>query len=213
MIRITQKGLIHPSESEVLELQKDFKEKHCIVIPRLVDEKLLEKTLHGIANGEFFEKKQDEPENNLYTFEDTLRGENIATHLIHFIINNKELFKLIQQITGCRGIRGFKGRIYKLEPGGEHKLDWHEDTFDPVRVLAMSINLGALPYEGGVFQIKRKNSDEILKEVPCGNLGDAHIFDISDKLLHRVTAVTGENPRIAAAGWFTDDTPHSGFHN
>lgn len=213
MVQITQNGLIKPSEFEILELQQEFKEKRCIVIPRLVDEKLLEKTLHGIANGEFFENNHDQLKNGLYTLEDTLKSKNIATHLIHFIINNKELFKLIQQITGCREIRGFKGRVYKLEPGGNHKLDWHEDTFDPVRVLAMSINLGALPYEGGLFQIKRKNSDEILKEVPCGNLGDAHIFDISDNLLHRVTAVTGKHPRIAAAGWFTDDMPHSGFHN
>lgn len=213
MIRITQKGLVQPSESEILELQQEFTEKRSIVIPRLVEEKLLENILHGIANGEFFENNHDQLKNGLYTLEDTLKSKNIATHLIHFIVNNKELFRVIQQITGCSEIKGFKGRIYKLEPGGEHKLDWHEDTFDPTRVLAISINLSATPYEGGVFQIKRKNSDEILREVPCGNLGDAHIFDISNNLLHRVTATTGKHPRVAAAGWFTDDTPHSGFHN
>lgn len=213
MIQITQNGLIQPSELEILDLQQAFIEKRCIIIPRLIEEKLLEKILHGIAKGEFFENNHDQQKNGLHTLEDTLKSKNIAAHLIHFILNNKELFKIIEQITGCREIKGFKGRIYKLEPGGEHKLDWHEDTFDPVRVLAISINLGSLPYEGGVFQIKYKNSDVILKEVPCGNLGDAHIFDISDNLLHRVTATTGKIPRVAAAGWFTDDIVHSGFHN
>lgn len=213
MIRITQNGLVQPSEPEILELQQEFKEKRCIVIPQLVEEKLLENILQGIAKGEFFENNHDQIKNGLYTLEDTLKSKNIATHLIHFIINNKEFFKLIQEITGCREIKGFKGRIYKLEPGGQHKLDWHEDTFDPVRVLAISINLGANPYEGGVFQIKRKNSDEVLREVPCGNLGDAHIFDISNNLLHRVTATTGKHPRVAAAGWFTDEISNSGFHN
>lgn len=213
MIQITQNGLIQPSELEILDLQQAFIEKRCITIPRLIEEKLLEKILLGIAKGEFFENNHDQHNNGLHTLEDTLKSKNIAAHLIHFILNNKELFKIIQQITGCREIKGFKGRIYKLEPGGEHKLDWHEDTFEPERVLAISINLGSLPYEGGVFQIKYKNSDVILKEVPCGNLGDAHIFDISDNLLHRVTATTGKIPRVAAAGWFTDDIVHSGFHN
>ena len=213
MIQITQKGLTLPSEAEIQQLQQEFQEKRCIVLPQLVEEKLLEKTLQGISKGEFFENDHAHNKKGLYTLEDTLQSKNIATHLIHFIINNKQLFKVIQQITGCREIKGFKGRIYKLKPDGTQKLDWHEDTFDPVRVLAMSLNLSAQPYEGGIFQIKRKKSDEILREVPCGNLGDAHIFDISDDLLHRVTATTGNNPRVAAAGWFTDDTPHSGFHN
>lgn len=213
MIQITQKGLTKPSEAEVLALQQEFKEKRCIVLPQLVEEKLLGKTLQGISKGEFFENNHDQIKNGLYILEDTLKSKNIATHLIHFIFNNKELFNIIQQITDCREIKGFKGRVYKLEPNGDHRLDWHEDTFDPVRVLAMSINLSKEQYEGGVFQIKRKKSDEVLREVPYGKLGDAHIFDISNDLLHRVTETTGKNPRIAAAGWFTDDIAHSGFHN
>ena len=213
MIQIRQKGLTKPSDAEILELQKEFEEKRCIVLPQLVEEKLLEKTLLGINNGEFYENDHAHNKKGLYTLENTLKSKNIATHLIHFIINNKELFKVIEQITGCREIKAFKGRVYKLEANEDHRLDWHEDTFDPTRVLAISINLSSEPYEGGKFQIRRKQSDSILREVPCGKLGNTHIFDISDSLLHRVTKITGKNPRVAAAGWFTDDTPHSGFYD
>lgn len=213
MIQITQTGLKMPSETEILLLQQEFKEKRCIVLPQLVEKKLLEKTLQGISKGEFFENDHDQLQNGLYTLENTLKSKNIATHLIHFIINNKELFKVIQQITGCREIKSFKGRIYQLEPNSEHRLDWHEDTFDPVRILGISMNLSKEPYEGGVFQIKRKESDDILREIPCGHLSDTHIFDISNSLLHRVTQTTGKHPRVAAAGWFTDGTSHTDFHN
>ncbi len=213
MIQITQRGLTLPSEAEILRLQQEFEEKRCVVLPQLVEEKLLEKTLQGISKGEFYENDHDQLKHGLYTLESTLNGKNIATHLIHFILNNKELFKVVQQITGCRDIKSFKGRVYQLEPNSKHRLDWHADSFYPDRILGMSMNLSKEPYEGGVFQIKRKGSDEILREVPCGNLSDTHIFDISDNLKHRVTETTGKNPRVAAAGWFTDDTSHMGFHN
>lgn len=45
-------------------------------------------------------------------------------------------------------------------------------------------------------------SEEILREVHNTGFGDALLFRISEKLTHRVQDVTGDNPKIAFAGWF-----------
>ena len=42
--------------------------------------------------------------------------------------------------------------------------DWHNDLL-PHRMLTMSINLGAVPYQGGILQIRDRDSGEILTEV------------------------------------------------
>jgi hypothetical protein len=69
-------------------------------------------------------------------------------------------------------------------------------------MIAMSVNLSTEPYEGGVLQIRERESKEVLHEEPSPSPGDAIIFRLDESLRHRVTAVEGEVGRTAFAGWF-----------
>ena len=66
----------------------------------------------------------------------------------------------------------------------------------------MSVNLGPRPYDGGVFQLRRRGSEDILCELPNVVPGDAILFQISKELVHQVTPVVGTEPKTAFAGWF-----------
>ena len=66
----------------------------------------------------------------------------------------------------------------------------------------MSLNVGSDCYSGGVFQLRRKGSEEILVEAPNNVPGDAIVFRISREFQHRVTEVTSSDPKTAFAGWF-----------
>ena len=88
-----------------------------------------------------------------------------------------------------------------LVPGTAHHDSWHSDM-DGNRMIAMSVNLTPKPYDGGVLQIRRSDSEEIVHEEPAPDPGDAVIFRLAEELRHRVTSVQGEVPRTAFAGWF-----------
>jgi hypothetical protein len=93
--------------------------------------------------------------------------------------------------------------LLDLRPIGPHSDSWHNDVdADEGRLVGMSINLGEEPYEGGVFRMRYRETQEVFAEIPNTVPGDATLFHISRELQHMVTAVTGEAPKTAFAGWF-----------
>jgi hypothetical protein len=125
-----------------------------------------------------------------------------ALHAFHLLLNNPRIFAAIQRITGCGQIGSFMGRIYRNLPSPEYRLDWHDDRQTPHRLIGLSVSLTPASLEGGLFRLRRKSSHEILAEVAHSRPGNAHIFRIDSGIEHCVTAVHGELPRTAFAGWF-----------
>jgi hypothetical protein len=70
------------------------------------------------------------------------------------------------------------------------------------RMVAMSLNLGTEPYDGGTLQIRNATTQALLAEVPNAGPGDAVLFRLSHELEHRVTEVRGSVAKTAWAGWF-----------
>jgi hypothetical protein len=202
MIQISKNRLIIPDTAQITKWQKKFDEQKCIVLPNFIEEKLLQKIIHDLDSSTFREKKHFGKANEVFASDLSIQNNNSALHIINFLLNNSSFFSLIEQITNSKPIRGFSGRIYRNMPNTEHCLDWHDDTQEENRLIAMSINLSKEKFEGGIFQIREKVSMKILKEVTCGNPGDTHIFQVSPCLEHRVTKTIGTSPRTAAAGWF-----------
>jgi hypothetical protein len=127
--------------------------------------------------------------------------EGPASSALEFLMNDPALATTISRITDCGAIGCFEGRVYRLMPRSGHYDSWHSDVGQD-RLVAMSINLGRAPYEGGVLQIKRADGAAILGEVENPTMGDAVIFKVHPSLRHRVGAVEGTEPRTAYAGWY-----------
>lgn len=202
MITITRKGLEGWEDTLVNGLKKEFEEKHCILLPKLLEDSLLQKIINDIERSSFYENEHVSIEQKVFATDLSIPGKNLALHQVHFLLNNPGVFKLIEYITGCQEIKGYTGRIYRNMPDSDHHLDWHDDIKDKTRLIGISMNLGREKYSGGVFQLRKKGTEELLREVPCGNPGDMHVFRVSPLLEHRVTKTTGAHPRTAAAGWF-----------
>jgi hypothetical protein len=204
MIQITQKGLIISENFQLQQYQKEFAEKQCIVLPQLITQSLLEKIVKCLQTASFRENQHLTEKNKIFATDLTIDGTHIALHQINFLLNNSKLFNLIENITNCQTISSFNCRIYKNLPSAGHHLNWHDDTIDHSRLIGVSMNIGAHKYLGGKFQLRRKGEVRLLREVSCGNLGDTHIFNVANHLEHRVTETEGDFPRVAAAGWFTN---------
>jgi hypothetical protein len=208
-MQITQAGFVKPDQKKLEQYREEFRTNSCILIPQLIESKVIAKTVGHIQLAEFYENTHLTLNGNVFAEDQTIANTSIALHQIHFLMNNPSLFSTIRFITNCEEIKGFSGRIYQNSPNSSHHLDWHDDMQVSNRILGVSINLSIEKYSGGRFQIRKKNDSHLLKEIECGNLGDTHIFKISSLLEHRVTKTEGVYPRIAAAGWFNSETEYS----
>lgn len=96
--------------------------------------------------------------------------------------------------------------MYRFIPNSGHHDTWHDDC-SAGREVGMSINLSEKGYEGGIFELRERQSKRILLRMANTGLGDATLFRISSDLAHQVTEVTGETPKTAFAGWFQSGQP------
>jgi hypothetical protein len=183
------------SAEELAELREHFDREHCVRLRGLIQRALLDQIIGRVEEAKFEERRHGE-----IGSEESMEG-GTTLALLLLVANDKRLFDAIRTITGCGPIGCFDGRVYRLVPGTGHHDSWHSDM-DGNRMIAMSVNLSRQPYDGGVLQIRERDSEEIVHEEPAPNPGDAVIFRLAEELRHRVTSVQGDVPRTAFAGWF-----------
>jgi hypothetical protein len=196
MITIHNSGMDFSLTQEQLQhLREAFQQNHFIRLPRILSTELLEEFSLRITNGEWEEKVHDS-----IGLEVCLSDKGIVA-LLNFLLNDQSLFRLVEQITGCNKIGSFSGRVYRMAPDSGHYDSWHTDVGEH-RLLALSINLGKEPYEGGVLEIRHHRSSSNCTRVPNTGFGDAVLFRLAEGLEHRVTNIEGRVPKTAFAGWF-----------
>ena len=205
MIQIKKKGTICSSKKKEIEnLQNEFNQNHCIVLPNFLENKLLKFMQSKLEEARFYTNIH--PASGVEAC--TKRNPTLA--LLQFLINNEKLFRLIEQLTGCKKTNYFDGRIYSFIPGKGHHHSWHEDVGEN-RLVAMSINLSTDIYSGGVLKIRDRKSRKIYREISNTGFGDAVLFRIANHLEHKVTHAKGTIPKISFAGWFKSKINYESF--
>ena len=201
MIRLTMNGPEIVRDAEWAAQQDTFRKRHAIRFERFVAPPVLAR-LRSIlqAAGDQFKSREDWHDGKLIAREATLSG---CLMLLHILLNQPSLFAEIGEFTGFdETIRRFRGRCYKMLPGGEHFDTWHSDWSDGRR-FGLSINLSVEPVTGGEFQIRLRDSQEIIQTIAPSRFGDATLFRLGPALRHRVLPIRGAAPRCSYAGWFT----------
>lgn len=193
MIQLTEAGLICTSNIE--NLADIFSSDHVVRLPQLVKASVLKSIMRCVAAGEW------RPFSHWEMSKELVLVDQAAVHALKFVANTPDFLKLIERVTGCGSISNFHGRVYRMYNDPEHFDNWHNDCANG-RLVGMSLNVGSDCYSGGVFQLRRKGSEEILVEAPNNVPGDAIVFRISREFQHRVTEVTSSDPKTAFAGWF-----------
>lgn len=199
MVQLTRAGgAVSASAGDREHLRRQFDRLHCILLPSLLEPGLLHVVQRQIDAATFNQKIHE----GIGT--EICMAENQAIHTLLFLANDPQLFQLIRQITGCGPIGCFTGRVYRMVPGSQHYDSWHSDMIDH-RMIGMSINLSRKIYSGGIFQIRNRDSLQIIHETANTGFGDGIIFRLSPHLQHRITEVGGSVPTTAFAGWFQSE--------
>lgn len=117
------------------------------------------------------------------------------------IMNRPELFQVIERVTGCAPIGNFFGRIHRSHSSSTHQISWHGDNADH-RLIGISINLSTESYSGGFFQLREKDSENVLSEIGAVGLGSAFLFRIAPAFQHRLMPIDAGGNRTVGVGWF-----------
>jgi len=182
-------------EAEIEALRERFARDHCVRLEGFLDRELRDEIVAGIEGADFYERSHGK-----IGTEGCMEANPTLTRLL-LLANDPRLFELIRRITGCGEIGCFDGRVYRISPAADHSDSWHSDMADH-RMIAMSVNLSPIPYDGGALEIRDERSGEIVHTESAPALGDAVIFRLAEELRHRVMPVEGTVPRTAFAGWF-----------
>ncbi len=198
MLQLTRSGVVFSGSETVIEQARaDFEQQDWFRLPAILDRKLWEMIQQQLAASNFEEKTA-----SLY------RELNVSDSAVPFalllLLNNAQLFKVIEQITACGHIGCFRGRIYRNVPGANHHVEWHTDL-NGTRLVALTINLNTESYEGGVLSIREAKTGRIICELSNSVFGDAILFRIDERLQHRVSDVEGTVAKTALAGWFESE--------
>ena len=129
-----------------------------------------------------------------------------ATSLLHFAMNRSNFRAVIEEITGSKDLRWFKGRTYRMIAEAGHYDNWHDDVVNS-NEIGLSLNLSRNPFRGGMFMLRKRGSKQVLARVANTRPGDAVIFRIAPDLQHRISPLEGCEPKTAFAGWFRSDLP------
>lgn len=203
MIRIERaRTHVGAGEGEREALRDHFRRHHWIKLPRLVEASLLGTVQRGLGAARFFEVQHDHvtpPSIDVCMEPDGTSG------MLDLVCNDPAFLDVVESLTECPPLSRFGGFVYRLTPGAGHHHNWHDDVVQGRRV-AMSINLEAEPYEGGVLQIRERETGRVVEEVTNTGAGDAVLFRIDLPLQHRVQPVTS-GVKTAFAGWFSAADP------
>ena len=186
-------------ESKIQDYKDEFAATSCIFIPELLSGNILRNILKKLDETTF-ETKFETDSSGKFGKVLFVPLQNPVVFTFQLLLNDRDFFSMLQEITSCAEIGNFVGRIHRSLGGENHAIEWHSDNSDN-RLLAMTLCLGTDEYTGGKFQMRETEGEQIVREFGQLNPGNAIIFKISPGLEHRLTSVeTGR--RTVGVGWF-----------
>ncbi len=195
IVQLRHRGVAVPDASALTQARQRFEQGHCILLPSLLAPELVTAVLTAFEQTSFSDYEHEGIGSELCA------RHGLATGVLELLANDPEFFAIVRTLTGCGPIGSFVGRVYRMVPGQGHYDSWHSDVGGD-RMIALSINLSATPYSGGLLQMRQADSDHVFCEIANLGIGDALMFRIDPGLRHRVTDVVGSAPKTAYAGWF-----------
>lgn len=195
--------------SKMEDYKAEYKDTHCVFFPSFIEQNTLNKIIDRLERTEFQTKIEKSGHTKGFGKVLFMPLNNPVPFMFHMLMNDRELFKQLEGITGCSNIGNFTGRIHRSEGGEQHQIEWHGDNTD-TRLLAITLNLGKDQYTGAKFQMRKKGDDKIIREFGQTAPGDAFIFEIHPDLQHRLSLVeTGT--RTVGVGWFRAHPDYNTF--
>ena len=189
---------INLDESALVKYQNEYAETNLVLLSDLLKANALQTLLKKI-NETVFETKFEGKEEDKFGKVLYIPQTKPLLAVMNFMLNDEFLFRALEKITGCKPIDNFVGRIHRSEDN-DHGIDWHGDNSDN-RLLAITLCLGTEHYTGANFEIRKKGTTDIMRQISYLKAGDAIVFKIAPELEHRLSLLESGR-RTVCVGWF-----------
>jgi len=190
--------------ASIARLRREYRRRHYLVLPGFLHPALLQLIQDQVERTRFKTIKH-----RGFGRDRQMKSTPGVASLV-FLLNDRSLFRFVERVTGCRRIGSFKGAVRRAVPKPGYSLGWHGDNALK-RLVAITINLGSAPYQGGALQIRSRRSKKIVGEVSNTGPGNAVIFPVLSGLEHRNTPVSGAIAKTAFSGWFASEPDFEAF--
>jgi hypothetical protein len=198
-IQIQRKGLAL-DQAQIGKLGAEFRDAQFVRLTQLLEPSILDFLYARLDSSQW------ETMSHGKIGEEYITNDLPTTSLLHFVMNRPKFRAVIEEITGCKDLRWFQGRVYRMIAEAGHHDNWHSDK-DNSNEIGISLNLSRNLFLGGLFMLREGDSKRVLASVANTGSGDALIFRISPKLHHRISDLEGNEPKTAFAGWFKSSVP------
>jgi len=196
------------------QVRAEFALRRSAVIPNFLAPDLATELVKLLETASGADRLYHTPDGKQFASDFAFSPASTPAVALRLLMNDESLLSAMERATGKRSLASFAGHVCRHFPAREHFLDWHSDC-EGTRMVGMSVNLSARPYEGGRFRLRRKQSEqrrqELLADIHYTEIGWAHIFEIDGDLEHCVTNIDGCEPRSAFAGWFRSTPDRAAF--
>lgn len=178
-------------------LAKQFEAQHALVLEHVFDAEFLRNLAGLIDKAQFVEKHAP------HVGTRKIEQPAFAGFYLRQALTRPAMQAWLETVTGCGPLGGMIGNITQYAAGSGHHLGWHHDV-DAAneRRLAVTVNLGTTPYDGGDFEMRERGGTELLMRYAHAEPGTALVFRVTKALEHRVTPVISGGPRMVFSGWF-----------
>ena len=202
MIRLGRNGVEWLKDDEWRALQEEMRTRHCVLLKDFLSPSFISLVRPLLTTERFVPSPYVDSKGKVFSRDMLLETSDPLARLFSFCLNSPRLYAAVGDLAGLgEDIRCFTSRTYKMFPAGGDFDSWHYDD-DGRRLLGFNINLGTEPTQGGEFQIRDRSEPRKLRRAIKNNFGDALIFRIDKRLVHRVSPLEGTVPRFCTAGWF-----------
>ena len=213
MIQWTTEGVERTASDEELQAaRKTFQRDKLLRLPELVAPELAEAVREGMER-DGFESPDEATQKSVFggwyglVREDLNPG--VTNDMLNARANDPAFLEFVQQIAGTPPLGQCVGRVFRLLPT-EKDLPWHTDA-EGGRVADLVVDLSPPTerYEGGRFEIRDAETEEIFTTVDDMQYREGTLAPISEKIEHHNLRVTSKTPRITFVGWFVPDGERS----
>ena len=129
MLLISRSGFsFSGSADDLTRMAAAFRARQSLQISGLLDPPLLRLIQAELTRSEFHTRTHGG------IGVETCMESNAVAGLLHFLVNNRDLFRFVESVSGCGPIGCFSGRVYRMVPGEDHYDSWHGGRATRARV-------------------------------------------------------------------------------
>ncbi len=214
MIQLTQRGVTVVRDAAWDAARRTFADRHLVVLPRFVEDSLLDRLCTAVAEGEFRVNEVPSVVREL-----AMTKPSWVPQLFWLLLNHRDVLAAVQELAdNCNdtfggrrdvvdgAVRSFRvGRLLKLLPGRGHYSTWHSDVGGG-SLIGLTVNLSEGSVGGGIEigYTRRQVARRQLVGRGTPGFGGAVLFRIAKGLAHRGLPAAGTVPRCAFSGWFSN---------